>query len=155
MTTQVAQRFQTSDVLRMFPSFVWKAELRPEVHEQINNSIVRMLGEIGAPLADLRRSITHFSMWSRYSCWPKGPISQLKRVIVSDGTRVAMGSGLAEALQVLFGQGSSPSEEATGTPEAAIPGAREAFSRADQALRQGDWSTFGREWEQLKNLLEK
>jgi uncharacterized protein (TIGR02466 family) len=54
MTTQVAQRFQTSDVLRMFPSFVWKAELRPEVHERINDSIVRMLGEIGAPLADLR-----------------------------------------------------------------------------------------------------
>ncbi len=78
-----------------------------------------------------------------------------KRVIVSDGTRVAMGSGLAEALQVLFGQRSSTSEDATGTPEAAIPGAREAFSRADQALRQGDWSTFGREWEQLKNLLEK
>ena len=82
-------------------------------------------------------------------------IPQLKRVIVSDGRSVAMGSGLAEALQVLFGQRSSPSEDATGTPEAAIPGAREAFSRADQALRQGDWSTFGREWEQLKNLLEK
>jgi uncharacterized protein len=82
-------------------------------------------------------------------------IPQLKRVIVSDGTRVAMGSGLAEALQVLFGQRSLPSEEATGTSEAAVPGAREAFSRADQALRQGDWSSFGREWEQLKNLLEK
>jgi len=54
MTTQVAERFQTLDVLRMFPSFVWKAELRPDVHEQINDSIVRMLGEIGAPLADLR-----------------------------------------------------------------------------------------------------
>ena len=54
MTTQVAQRFQTSDVLRMFPSFVWKAELRLEVHEQLNDSIVRMLGEIGVPLADLR-----------------------------------------------------------------------------------------------------
>jgi uncharacterized membrane protein (UPF0182 family) len=38
-------------------------------------------------------------------------IPQLKRVIVSDGTRVAMGSGLAEALQVLFGQRSSPSEK--------------------------------------------
>ena len=53
MTTQVAQRFQTSDVLRMFPSFVWKAELRLEVHEQIDDLILRMLGEIGAPLADL------------------------------------------------------------------------------------------------------
>ena len=40
MTTQVAQRFQTSDDLRMFPSFVWKAELRPEVHQRINDSIL-------------------------------------------------------------------------------------------------------------------
>ena len=54
MTAQVAQRFQTSDVLRMFPSFVWKAELRPEVHERINDSILRTLGKIGAPLDDLR-----------------------------------------------------------------------------------------------------
>ena len=54
MTTQVAERFQTFDVLRMFPSFVWKAELRPEVHERISDSIVQTLGEIGAPLADLR-----------------------------------------------------------------------------------------------------
>jgi uncharacterized membrane protein (UPF0182 family) len=77
-------------------------------------------------------------------------IPQLKRVIVSDGTRVAMGSGVADALQVLFGQKSSTSEETAGTSELAIPGAREAFSSADHALRQGDWSTFGREWEHLR-----
>jgi len=54
MTTQVAQRFQKPDVLRMFPSFVWKAELRPEIHEPINDLILRTLAEIGAPLTDLK-----------------------------------------------------------------------------------------------------
>jgi len=29
------------------------------------------------------------------------------------------------------------------------------LSKADQALRRGDWTTFGREWERLKSLLEK
>jgi uncharacterized protein (TIGR02466 family) len=53
MTRQPGQQSQNSDVLRMFPTFVWKAELRPEVYKPINDSILRTLGEIGAPLADL------------------------------------------------------------------------------------------------------
>jgi hypothetical protein len=40
-------------------------------------------------------------------------------------------------------------------PQAPISGPREALSRADQALRRGDWTAFGREWERLKSLLEK
>ena len=54
MTPQVAQRFQKPDVLRMFPSFVWKAELKPEIHEPINDLILRTLTEIGAPFTDLK-----------------------------------------------------------------------------------------------------
>ena len=54
MATQVVQRLQKPDVLRLFPSFVWKAELKPEVHPPINDLIMQTLGEIGAPLADLK-----------------------------------------------------------------------------------------------------
>jgi uncharacterized protein (TIGR02466 family) len=54
MTTQIAGRFRKPDVLRMFPSFVWKAELRPEIREPVNESVLRTLGEIGAPLTDLK-----------------------------------------------------------------------------------------------------
>ena len=38
----------------MFPSFVWKAEIAPEIHRPLNDMIVRKLGQIGAPLADLK-----------------------------------------------------------------------------------------------------
>ena len=81
-------------------------------------------------------------------------IPQLKRVIVSDGNHVAMESTLAKALQVVLGEQPSSSEE---MPEAAAPTseAREALSKADQALRRGDWAAFGREWEELKSLLER
>ena len=34
------------DVIRMFPTFVWKAELELEVHRSINKSIVHKLKEI-------------------------------------------------------------------------------------------------------------
>jgi len=54
MTTQIAGRFWKPDVLRMFPSFVWKAELRPGIREPVNESVLRTLGEIGAPLTDLK-----------------------------------------------------------------------------------------------------
>jgi uncharacterized protein (TIGR02466 family) len=54
MMQKVGQRFQGADVLRMFPSFVWKATLRPDVCAPINETLLRTLGEIGAPLADLK-----------------------------------------------------------------------------------------------------
>jgi uncharacterized protein (TIGR02466 family) len=38
----------------MFPTFVWKAELAPPTSEPLNDSIMRTLAEIGAPLADLK-----------------------------------------------------------------------------------------------------
>jgi len=38
----------------MFPSFVWKAELGSRICAQVNESILRTLGEIGAPLTDLK-----------------------------------------------------------------------------------------------------
>lgn len=46
--------FQNVDTLRMFPSWVWKAALGPEVATPLNAAIVRTLADIGAPLDDLR-----------------------------------------------------------------------------------------------------
>lgn len=46
-------RFRDANVLRMFPSFVWKAEIAPEVHRPLNQAILRQLAEMSAPLAEL------------------------------------------------------------------------------------------------------
>ena len=82
-------------------------------------------------------------------------IPQLKRVIVSDGEHVAMEATLAKALQVILGEQPSAPQETLEAPQAPTSGAREALSDAEQALRRGDWTAFGRAWEQLKSLLEK
>jgi uncharacterized protein (TIGR02466 family) len=55
MTAQATQRFQTSDAVRMFPTFVWKAALAPAAYGPLNDSIMQALAELGAPLADLGR----------------------------------------------------------------------------------------------------
>ena len=54
-----------------------------------------------------------------------------------------------------FRRAPSIPEETMEVPQAPISGPREALSRADQALRRGDWTAFGRAWEQLKSLLEE
>jgi uncharacterized protein (TIGR02466 family) len=54
MTKQREAGFQDSDVLRMFPTFLWKAELRPEVYQPINELVLRTLGEFEAALGDLK-----------------------------------------------------------------------------------------------------
>ena len=38
--------FAATDVLRIFPTFVWKAELEPEVYRRINKSIIHRLEQI-------------------------------------------------------------------------------------------------------------
>ena len=46
-------KFQTSDVLRMFPSFVWKAELEQDVHRSINLKIVEKLDDLRQSMPEL------------------------------------------------------------------------------------------------------
>jgi len=37
---------EAADVLRIFPTFVWKAELKPEVHQRINGNVLRKPDQI-------------------------------------------------------------------------------------------------------------
>jgi uncharacterized protein (TIGR02466 family) len=46
--------FDTPDLIQIFPSFVWRACLTPEVYAPINKSILSSLNGIGAPLVHLR-----------------------------------------------------------------------------------------------------
>lgn len=56
--------FEKTDVLRMFPSFVWKAELARDVVVPMNAALIAALAEIGAPLQSLGpQSLTHGQSW--------------------------------------------------------------------------------------------
>lgn len=84
-------------------------------------------------------------------------IPQLKRVIVSDGRRIAMQPTLAEALAVVFDeaapQAAPAAPLASGTE--ALSRAREALDRAQDALRRSDWEAFGRAMKALEEELER
>ncbi len=81
-------------------------------------------------------------------------IPQLKRVIVSDGERLAMEPTLGEALNVVFAVNTGPLDEApTGEDSDSLSKARKVLTTAEEALRQGDWDKFGRAMQKLKQLL--
>jgi uncharacterized protein len=84
-------------------------------------------------------------------------IPQLKRVIVSDGQRVAMEPTLAQSLQVVFGGAPETATVAGAAPPTAPPAdlqqARTALDAAQDALRQGDWAAFGEAMQRLSDTL--
>ena len=78
-------------------------------------------------------------------------IPQLKRVIVSDGDRLAMEPTLDEAIAAVFGD--RPRETPPPVAPAAKGEARRALGLAEEALAKGDWDAFGRAMQSLKRLL--
>ena len=53
MGTNEESRFAASHALRMFPTFVWQAELEPAIHRRINRAITAKLDEIRRPAPPL------------------------------------------------------------------------------------------------------
>jgi len=87
-------------------------------------------------------------------------IPELRRYVVSDGTRVVMEPTLMGALATLAGDTAPPPGPAgpetlpdldpATTPREAL----ELLNRAEAALRDGDWAGFGAALEQLRAVLE-
>ncbi len=88
-----------------------------------------------------------------------GALPELRRVIVSMGDRVVMRKSLDQALTALFAgnhpnafSSSQTRESSTSVPPALIPDLRKLGREADNALRQGDLSTFG---DRVSKILRK
>ena len=112
-----------------------------------------------------------------YLSTENGPgLPQLKRVIVSYSDKVVMEATLDQALTSIFGGPSTAAATAAGAAGGgAAPGAsaaagavtlspefaalareaRQHFEKADQLLRQGDWSGYGDEMKKLQDVLQR
>ena len=99
-----------------------------------------------------------------------GRIPELTRVIVAYQNRIVMEPTLDLAIARLFGQSDRltvakteatpepPPAAASGTPpswERLAAEAREAYQRATEAQRAGDWAKYGEEIKRLGELLER
>jgi uncharacterized membrane protein (UPF0182 family) len=93
----------------------------------------------------------------------QGALPELRRVIVAYGNRIAMESTLEQSLARIF-SGLAPMPAAAAPPPGRAPGAGDAgrplgqraweiWSRAQEALKRGDWSQYGAEQKRLEDVL--
>lgn len=90
-------------------------------------------------------------------------LPELRRVIVAFGNRLAMAETLEQALDALFGPAGAvqPPEVGAEVPEPAeittrelIERAARLFNEAQEALRRGDWASYGSKIDELGRVLE-
>ena len=100
----------------------------------------------------------------------QGALPELRRVVVAYGNQIAMEPTLEAALARVFG-GRVRGEEAGGRPvergpsepsgpagaaiSAGIQRAWEAWQRGQEALRRGDWTTYGQEQKKVEEALRQ
>ena len=92
-----------------------------------------------------------------------GGLPELKRVIVAAGDQIAMESTLGESLAAIFGTEAAPTEpgeepvepegEITGDVASLISQAQQHYSNAQQYLKEGDWTGYGKELAALEAIL--
>jgi uncharacterized membrane protein (UPF0182 family) len=96
----------------------------------------------------------------------QGELPELKRVIIAYENTVVMEETFDAALSAIFGQKSAPLPIQTGQAASTQPRSSQAtadlarqaldtYQRAQNALRQGNWSDYGRHQQQLKELLQQ
>jgi uncharacterized protein len=100
----------------------------------------------------------------------QGALPELRRVIVAHGNQIAMEPTLESSLSRIFGGriAPAPATATAATPSAAAPPsgpppaigdraaamrAWEAWTRSQDALRRGDWATYGAEQKRLEDAL--
>ena len=99
-----------------------------------------------------------------YLAAEQGALPELRRVTVVYGNQIAMEPTLEQALVKIFG-GRAPAATAseatpapapvdlTGSVRALGQRALEIYTRAQQALRRGDWAGYGAEQKRLEETL--
>ena len=92
-----------------------------------------------------------------------GGLPELKRVIVAAGDKIAMEPTLGESIAAIFGTEVPPVPPTPPGPEAPVPAeianlieeAQQHYDKAQEYLRAGDWTGYGKELEALKAVLDR
>jgi len=83
-------------------------------------------------------------------------IPELRRVVTSCGEKVIMGEGLKESLQQLVTGVSLPKEEGKAkTAKELAQDALEHYNKAQEYLKEGNWSGYGEETKKVGEILDQ
>jgi uncharacterized protein len=84
-----------------------------------------------------------------------GQIPELKKIVVASGESLGMGNTLEEALQSAFSKQKSRVSKILRSPEQLAQEAARLYRRAKAALKAGEWSKFGQQFDSLDEVLKK
>jgi uncharacterized protein len=98
-----------------------------------------------------------------YLAAEQGSLPELKRVIVVFGNQIAMEESMDQSLQKIFGGKPTPAERPAPASPAQVGvddkniarRALEHFQRAQESLKQGNWSGYGDELKKVEALLKE
>ena len=88
----------------------------------------------------------------------QGELPELKRVIVTYDKEVVMAETLDKSLVAIFGGVQAEKgvpTSVTGEVSSLVKSALETYQKAQTALRQGNWSDYGRYQQELESILQK
>lgn len=86
----------------------------------------------------------------------RSQLPQLKLVLVSDGTRIAMGSSLAESLAMLIGESEADlgiKATVSEDPRSLAAEAERLFIKAEECLKSSDWAGYGEAQQELGRII--
>jgi uncharacterized membrane protein (UPF0182 family) len=85
----------------------------------------------------------------------KGQLPELKRVIVAYDKEVVMTPSLGESLEAIFGEKKPENQTVdSGATVNLKESAWQIYQKAQEALRQGNWTEYGRYQQELEKLLK-
>jgi len=92
-----------------------------------------------------------------------GGLPELKRVIVAAGEHIAMEATLEESIAAIFGAKVAPTEPEPPGPVEPVPAevvnlieqAQQHYNKAQEYLKAGDWTNYGKELDALKAVLDQ
>jgi uncharacterized membrane protein (UPF0182 family) len=88
----------------------------------------------------------------------QGELPELKRVIAVYDQAVVMENSLEQALATIFAEAPielKPAAPGTGKPSTLARSALESYRKSQEALRQGNWSEYGRYQQELEQILQQ
>ncbi|MCS7272820.1 MAG: UPF0182 family protein [Fimbriimonadales bacterium] len=141
----------------------------PEISQQLNlwNQQGSQVFRGNLLIVPLGRAILYFEP-IYLQARTEGAIPELKKVVLASGERVVMTDTVEEGLQLLLAERGERiptriTTDATELPSTSAPAdlrslarqANQVYKQAQQALRNGDWATYGALMKRLETLLEQ
>ncbi len=92
MAETYGANFEASDVLRMFPTFVWKAQVVPSVRQEIEGDVLAILHEMRRDAGAAGSRQRTCTIWTNFAAWSPASMTRPRASWISSKPETALSS---------------------------------------------------------------